>query len=223
MKSQFLFKLILIAGLPGALWVGREPLAFLWTWFGDQEAVTASMARLGIWGAVLLAVLFILQVFFAFIPGQALMIACGFLYGFEGGFLLSWLSLVAGGEMAFLLARRYGRAFVERWISPDILARWDKTARGQGVGFFAVSLVLPLVPNDAMCYLAGLGKISHRHFSVANLLGRGVACLFTSALGAFGGRIPWPVWAVLIAILFVAGLVWLVARNRNFAFLIAGR
>jgi uncharacterized membrane protein YdjX (TVP38/TMEM64 family) len=219
MKSQFLLKLLLIAGLPGALWVGREPLAALWMWFSDQEAVTASITRLGVWGTVILAVLFILQVFFAFIPGQALMIACGFLYGFEGGFLLSWLSLVAGGEMAFLLARRYGRAFVERWISPHILARWDKTARGQGVGFFAVSLVLPLVPNDAMCYLAGLGRISHRHFSVANLLGRGVACLFTSALGAFGGRIPWQVWAVLIAILFVAGLVWLVARTRNFAWL----
>ncbi|MDQ2690701.1 MAG: VTT domain-containing protein [Chloroflexota bacterium] len=219
MKSQFLFKVILIAGLPGALWVGREPLAALWMWFSDQEAVTASMNRFGIWGPVILAVLFILQVFFAFIPGQALMVACGFLYGFGGGFLLSWLSLVAGGEMAFVLARRYGRAFVETWISPDVLARWDKTARGQGIGFFALSLVLPLVPNDAMCYLAGLGKISHRRFSVANLLGRGVACLFTSAIGAFGGRIPWQVWAALVAILCVAGLIWLVAGHRKSAFL----
>lgn len=219
MNSQFLLKLILIAGLPGALWVGREPVAALWMWFSDREAVIASMDRLGMWGPVILAVLFILQVFFAFIPGQALMIASSFLYGFGNGFLLSWLSLVAGGEMAFLLARRYGRAFVERWVSPDIQARCDKTARGQGIGFFAVSLVLPFIPNDAMCYLAGLGKISHRHFSVANLLGRGMACLFTSAIGAFGGRIPWQVWAALIAILFAAGLVCLVSRNRKLAFL----
>lgn len=217
MKSQFLLKLILIAGLPGALWVGREPVGALWMWFGDQEAVASSMDRLGVWGVVILAVLFILQVFFAFIPGQALMIACGFLYGFEGGFLLSWLSLVAGGEMAFLLARRYGRPFVERWISPDILARWDKTAHGQGIDFFALSLVLPLVPNDAMCYLAGLGKIPHRHFAVANLLGRGMACLFTSAIGAFSGRLSWQLWAGLITILFVAGLLWLVVRNQSFS------
>jgi uncharacterized membrane protein YdjX (TVP38/TMEM64 family) len=221
MKSYVFFKLMLIVGLPGVLWLGREPIAALWMWFSDQEAVTTSINRLGIWGPVILAVLFILQVFFAFIPGQALMIACGFLYGFGSGFLLSWLSLVVGGEMAFLLARRYGRAFVETWISPDILARWDKTARGQGIRFFALSLVLPLVPNDAMCYLAGLGKISHRRFSVANLLGRGMACLFTSAIGAFGGRIPWQVWGVMMAILCVAGLTWLVAGNRKFPFLTA--
>jgi uncharacterized membrane protein YdjX (TVP38/TMEM64 family) len=221
MKSYVLFKLMLIAGLPGALWLVREPVAALWMWFSDQEAVTTSINRLGIWGPVILAVLFILQVFFAFIPGQALMIASGFLYGFGSGFLLSWLSLVAGGEMAFLLARRYGRAFAETWISPGVLARWDKAARGQGISFFTLSLVLPLVPNDAMCYLAGLGKISHRHFAVANLLGRGLACLFMSAIGAFSGHVPWQVWAILITILCVAGLTWLVAGNRKSPFLTA--
>ena len=152
---------------------------------------------------------------------SALMIACGFLYGFGSGFLLSWLSLVAGGEMAFVLARRYGRGFAEKWISPGILARWDKIAEGQGIGFFALSLVLPLVPNDAMCYVAGLGKISHRRFSIANLLGRGMACLLTSAIGAFGGSIPWQVWAVLLALVIAGGLAWLVAGKRKASLLMA--
>ncbi|HSK88352.1 MAG TPA: VTT domain-containing protein [Anaerolineales bacterium] len=221
MKTNLFFKIVLFAGLPSVLWAGREPIVALWGWFSDQEAVTTSIDRLGVWGPVLLFLLFVLQVFFAFIPGQALMIACGFLYGFTGGFLLSWLSLVAGGEMAFMLARRYGRLFAEKWISPEVLSLWDQTAQGQGIGFFALSLVMPLVPNDAMCYVAGLGKISHRHFSVANLLGRGMACLFTSAIGAFGGSLPWQVWAILVAILIGGGLAWLVARNRKSSLLMA--
>ncbi|MGB8981246.1 MAG: VTT domain-containing protein [Anaerolineales bacterium] len=215
MKSNLLFKWILFAGAPVVLWASREPVSVLWRWFSDQDAVTASMDRLGIWGPVILSILFILQVFLAFIPGQALMVACGFLYGFWGGFLLSWLSLVAGGEIAFVLARRYGRTFAEKWISPSVLAGWDKTAQGQGIGFFAITLVMPLVPNDAMCYVAGLGKISHRRFSIANLLGRGIACLFTSALGAFGGGIPWQIWVVTIAIVMAGGIVWLIVRNRR--------
>jgi uncharacterized membrane protein YdjX (TVP38/TMEM64 family) len=220
-NSKIFFKLLLFAGAPAVLWASREPVAALWMWFSDQEAVTSSMDRLGLWGPVILSILFILQVFFAFIPGQALMVACGYLYGFTGGFLLSWLSLVAGGEIAFLLARRYGRIFAEKWISAEILARWDRTARGQGIAFYAITLVMPLVPNDAMCYVAGFGTISHRRFTVASLLGRGIACLFTSAVGAFGGSLPWQVWAGLIALAIAAGLAWQIARQRKSSLLIA--
>jgi uncharacterized membrane protein YdjX (TVP38/TMEM64 family) len=213
MKTNLFFKLILFTATPITFWVSREPISRLWMWFSDWDAVSASMDHLGIWGILVLAILFILQVFLAFIPGQALMVASGFLYGFWGGFLLSWLSLVVGGEIAFLLARRYGLTFAKTWLSSSILERWDRVAQGQGISFFTISLVIPFVPNDAMCYVAGLGKISHRHFSVANLLGRGIACVFTSAVGAFGTGIPWQVWAVLITILIGGSIVWLMGRN----------
>jgi uncharacterized membrane protein YdjX (TVP38/TMEM64 family) len=216
---NFLIKLILLTASPVALWLSREPVAAIWRWIGNRDAVSASMGQIGIWGPLVLFVLFVVQVFLAFIPGQALMVACGYLYGFWGGFLLSWLSLVAGGELAFVLARRYGRAFAEKWIAPNILARWDRAAQGQGVSFFTVSLVMPLMPNDAMCYVAGLGKISHRRFSVANFLGRGIACAFTSAAGAYGANIPWQAWAGLVVILIVGSAAWFIGRNRKSRFL----
>ena len=170
---------------------------------------------MGLWGPLVLTILFVLQVFLAFIPGQALMVACGYLYGFWGGFLLSWLSLVIGGEAAFVLARRCGRTFAEKWIRADILAAWDRKAAGQGTGFYALMLVMPLVPNDAMCYVAGLSRISRIRFTIANLLGRGLACLFTSAVGAFGGSIPWQGWVLLIAGLVAAGSAWMIVRHHK--------
>src|SRR5688572_26538974 len=91
------------------------------SWFGNLEAIAASMEQAGVWGPIVLFILFVLQVFLAFIPGQALMIACGYLYGFWGGFVISWLSLVVGGEIAYLLARKYGRPFAEKWIAPSVL------------------------------------------------------------------------------------------------------
>jgi uncharacterized membrane protein YdjX (TVP38/TMEM64 family) len=69
--------------------------------------------------------------------------------------------------------------------------------------------------------VAGLGKISHRRFAVANLLGRGLACLFTSAVGAFGGDVPWQVWAGLILLVVAGGIAWQVARSRKSSLLIA--
>jgi uncharacterized membrane protein YdjX (TVP38/TMEM64 family) len=222
MKNNLFLKLTLFAAvLAIALWTGREGISSVWAWFSNLDSVTESMQHAGNWGPATLFVLFILQVFLAFIPGQALMVACGYLYGFWGGFLLSWLSLVLGGEAAYLLARKYGRPFAERWISADVLSRWDKAAAGQGILFFAVMLVMPLVPNDAMCYVAGLGTISHRRFVVANLLGRGMACAMTSAAGVLGGQLSWQGWAVIIALFVVVGLVWHIARSRKWNMLVA--
>jgi uncharacterized membrane protein YdjX (TVP38/TMEM64 family) len=198
----------------------HESILHTLSWFGSREAITASMQYAGLWGPVVLFILFVLQVFLAFIPGQALMVACGYLYGFWGGFLISWLSLVLGGEIAYVLARNYGRPFAEKWISPTVLERWNKAAAGQGIAFFAISLVMPLVPNDAMCYVAGLGTISRIRFSIANFLGRGMACIITSGAGAFGGNLSWQGWATLIAIFVIVGIVWQFAKNSKYNLLV---
>jgi uncharacterized membrane protein YdjX (TVP38/TMEM64 family) len=206
----FLVTLVLVT-----LFRFREDLFNLLSWFGSLEAITNSFEHAGIWGPLVLFILFVLQVFLAFIPGQALMIACGVLYGFWGGFVLSWISLVVGGEIAYLLARHYGRPFAEKWIAPSVLERWNKAAAGQGIGFYALSLVMPLVPNDAMCYVAGLGTIRRSHFSIANALGRGMACMITSAVGAYGGSISWQGWVTLIAIFVIVGITWHLGRQTR--------
>ena len=221
MKNKLLFNIALVVATLALIWILREPISATWVWFSDREAVTDSMQRAGVWGPVILFLLFVLQVFLAFIPGQALMVACGYLYGFWGGFLISWLSLVIGGEAAYVLARKYGRPFAERWVSPEVLSRWDNAAAGQGIAFFAITLVMPLVPNDAMCYVAGLGTISHRRFIAANLLGRGMACVITSAAGALGGNLSWQIWAVLITVFVLIGVIYYWATSRRSHLLLA--
>ena len=215
MKNNFFLKPILFIAALILIWATRGFLSATWAWFSDRAAVTASVQSAGIWGPAVLFILFVLQVFIAFIPGQALMVACGYLYGFWGGFLVSWLSLVIGGEAAYVLARRYGRPFAEKWVSPNVITRWDKAAEGQGIAFFAVMLVMPLVPNDAMCYVAGLGKISRPRFIVANLLGRGMACAITSAAGAMGGNISSQGWTVIIAVFVLIGIAWYALDRKS--------
>jgi uncharacterized membrane protein YdjX (TVP38/TMEM64 family) len=72
-----------------------------------------------------------------------------------------------------------------------------------------------------MCYVAGLGTISRIRFSIANLLGRGMACIITSAAGAFGGNLSWQGWAVLIAIFVLVGIVWQIVKNSKSHLLVA--
>jgi uncharacterized membrane protein YdjX (TVP38/TMEM64 family) len=194
------------------LWFYHAPLLASLHWFSDLDAVTASIKGYGLWGPAILCILFILQTFLAFIPGQALMVASGYVYGFSGGIMITWASLVLGGQLAFWLARHYGRPFAEKWISASTLKRWDKSAAGQGIGFYVVTLVMPFFPNDAMCYVAGLGKMSHRRFLIANALGRGIASVLTVIVGAFADQIPSLIWIAIIAFVVLGIIGWVAAR-----------
>jgi uncharacterized membrane protein YdjX (TVP38/TMEM64 family) len=157
--------------------------------------------------------LLILQAFLAFIPGQGLMLASGYIYGFWMGLLLTWFGLTLGGQISFWLARRYGRPFASRFVSKKVLSRWDRIAARQGVGFYIVSLFLPIFPNDAMCFVAGLGEISFRRFLVANMLGRFIATAAMTFVGAYGTQIPTTVWVVLLIGLVLFLLVWRLQKN----------
>ena len=198
-----------------AMWVYREPLIASLQWFSDMDAVIVSIKGYGLWGPAILFVLFILQTFLAFIPGQALMVSSGYIYGFTGGILITWISLVVGGQAAFWLARRYGRPFAEKWVSASVLDRWDKSAAGQGIGFYVISLVLPLFPNDAMCYVAGLGSMSFRRFLTANILGRGIASFLTVVIGAYSEQIPGLLSMVVIGFILLGIVGWLAIRRYS--------
>ena len=213
MSIRKLIIISLISIILAESWNYRQLLVLVLHWFSDINAVTKSIQGYGFWGPAILFVLFILQVFFALIPGQALMVASGYVYGLTGGILITWTSLVVGGQAAFWLARRYGRPFAEKWVSAPILDRWDKSAVGQGIGFYVITLVLPFFPNDGMCYIAGLGNISFRRFLIANILGRGIASFLTVLVGAYAKQIPALLW-VFLAGFIVLGIIGWIAVKR---------
>jgi len=221
MSTRKIFYTFFIAIGLISLYVFQEPLSSMMHWFSDSQAVSEAVQQSGFWGPTILFVLFVLQVFLAFIPGQALMVASGYIYGFTGGMFITWFSLVVGGQAAFWLARRYGRGFAEKWVSSSVLDRWDRNAAAQSIGFLAITLVLPLFPNDAMCYIAGLGKISSRRFLIANILGRGMASFVTVMIGAYGSMVSTPVWigAGVLVVLITIG--WQVASRRHSGLLLA--
>jgi len=195
------------------LWVYRAPLISASRWFTDLDAEVKTIRSYGFWGPAVLFILFILQTFIAFIPGQALSMAGGYLYGFATGIIISWTSAVLSSQCVFWLVRRYGRPFAERWVTPPTLDRWDKIAANQGIAFYVVTLVMPFFPNDAMCYVAGLGNISFRRFLVANIVGRGIASILTVIVGAYGAQMP------ILIVIFIVGFIilgivgWIVARR----------
>ncbi len=188
------FLLIILLAL--VIWY-HEPLANLLHIIGDQQTVSVYLRSYGPLGPIILFLLMVAQVFIAIIPGHALMFTAGYIYG-TLGLSIVILSTVLGSQIAFLVARHYGRELIYKIASPEIIKKWDGTARHQGVLFYFFAFVLPIFPSDLMCYVAGLSTISARQFFVANILGRTCCAVFITMTGMYGMHPPIEFWIVAI-------------------------
>jgi uncharacterized membrane protein YdjX (TVP38/TMEM64 family) len=112
------------------------------------------------------------QVILAPVPGQTLGLVGGYLFGTWAGLLYSMVGVTVGSTVVFVLARRYGRPFVERVFEDEAVARFDSLVDERGaLGLFVVFL-LPTFPDDAVCALAGLTPLRLRTLVVLVVLGR---------------------------------------------------
>ena len=208
MNTQFTFikrnakKLILSVILVATLWVYRHPLAEFLQIIQDQEAVSVYLQKYGSLGPIILFILLIAQVFVAIIPGHALMVTAGYAYGILGLFV-TLSSTILGSQIAFLIARKYGRSLIYRLASPEVIERWDKVAKYQGILFYFFSFVLPIFPSDLMCYVAGLCTISPKRFFIANFMGRTCCAVFITLIGIYGMHPPVQFWIISIVAIVV--------------------
>lgn len=112
------------------------------------------------------------QVLLAPIPGHALGIASGYLFGTWWGTVYSMAGTLAGSLVALLLARRYGRPIVARLVSREALEWLDARAGQHGLLFFVLVFLLPFLPDDVACLIAGLSPIPVPALMLAMLAGR---------------------------------------------------
>jgi uncharacterized membrane protein YdjX (TVP38/TMEM64 family) len=190
------------------LWFFRTPLGSAMAVLKDQQAVSTYMQRLGPLGPLALFVLLVAQVFVAVIPGHALMMAGGYVFGPVVAISVTAASTILGSQIAFLVARRYGRPIIYRLAKSNIIERWDHLAGRQGSLFFFFAFVLPIFPSDLMCYVAGLGKVSPRGFLAANFAGRLICAATITMIGVYGFQPPWQFWALVLGCMAVLFIAW---------------
>jgi len=191
------------------VWVLISPAVDLLKVVQDREKIVAEVNRLGIWGPVALITAYALQMIIAVIPGHLLGVASGYLYGFWGGFWLSWVTSVVTGQALFYLARIYGKPVVYRLVSNHLLDKWDHIAKREGIVFFTFSFILPIFPADVMVYVAGLSHISARDFLIAQLIGRLPFSILMVGAGAYGFTLSWEWVMAIVVVSIVMFAAWL--------------
>lgn len=215
LSKQKLVTFTLLALLMLVAWIFRAPLAAGLASLGDRQAISTSVRQLGPFGPLVLFGLLVAQVFLAILPGHALMLAGGYVYGPVVAIGITAASTILGSQVAFAIARRYGRRLVYRLAKANVIERWDRIAERQGAGFFFFAFVLPIFPSDLMCYVAGLGKVSPKGFLAANIGGRLLCAVAITLVGNYGFRPPWQFLALLLSGMAVLFAAWGIYKRKG--------
>ena len=137
-------------------------------WLGRLEQYVQSLGAMG----PIVAVLLYAGATVLFVPGSALSIAAGALFGLRTGFLVAFTGANLGALLAFFLARTYLRDTVVRWAEgrPKFRA-FDRAVAMQGFKMVLLSRLSPAFPFTLLNYLLGLTSIRPGACVIANLLG----------------------------------------------------
>jgi len=190
--------------------LARRHLAFL----QSPAAFRAWLLSFGIWAPVVFVLVQAFQVVVAPIPGQVVGLASGYVFGAVYGTLYSMLGTLLGTALAVTVARRFGRPYAERFVAAESLARFDEAVDDNGYLAVFVTYLLPGLPDDVICFAAGLTAIPVSHLIVLAVVGRFPSVLALNLAGAQVADQRLAAAGTLIAVLVVASAVVLSRRER---------
>jgi len=206
MKTRWHFLLpgILLIGFFVLFWL--SPIGIL---FRDQEKLALLLQNWGKWAPFITISLHVLQVLTAPIPGTAIDAVNGLLFGPWLGTLYSMIGLMIGSMLVMILTRRFGRPIVERFVDPLTIERIDQLVQRRGSLVIFLIFLLPFLPDDAVCFLAGLTPIPLLELILLALAGRFPGVLVANLLGSRVESFELWQW-ITVGVLFMlaGGFIW---------------
>lgn len=155
-------------------------LAFLFWWgfktgiLTDQRKMQEFVSQFGSMSVIVIIILQILQVVFPIVPGGLGMVVATLLFGIWWGFIINYISISVGSIIAFQIGRRYGRPLIKRYFSENLINKYEKVLDKQQTfdKVFTWAILLPIAPDDFLCYFAGTTKMSLKKFTTIILLAK---------------------------------------------------
>lgn len=155
----------------------------------DRDKLEMLVKESGIWGPLLFITIQMVQVVLPIIPGG---ITCGagvVIFGAWHGLFYNYIGIVAGSMINFYLARRYGQCFVRYFVKKETYEKYiGWLEKGKKFDkFFAFAIFFPCAPDDVLCLIAGLTRMTWKRFATIILLGKPASIAMYSLALVYAG------------------------------------
>ncbi len=187
----------------GAMLVFGDDIGGWWTGLTENlaspEAFRAWVEGLGAWGPIGFLLAQAAQVVVVPIPGTLFPPVGALAFGPWPALALSLAGMALGSAVVFLVARTWGRPLAIRLAGAERVERYQSLMTARGGLLIWLVFLLPFLPDDAVCALAGLSGIGFGRFMLIATVGRipaVAAGVFTMA--GLEGAPAW-VWGIAAA------------------------
>ena len=128
--------------------------------------------------------------------------------------LYSLIGILLGSLTAFIIGRKLGHKAVVWMVGEESLQKWQKKLKGKDNFILTLMFLLPLFPDDILCFIAGLSSMSFLYFIVMVFVCRVLA---VSATCYSVDLIPFNTWWGLCVwgVLFVAVVTAFIVIYKN--------
>ncbi|MBM7642355.1 TVP38/TMEM64 family protein [Streptococcus loxodontisalivarius] len=149
-----------------------------------------TLVSLGAFGPLLFILLQMVQVIYPIIPGGMTAIIGHIIFGPLYGFIYNFVGIFIGSLLAFGLARRYGNGFAKAFVSEETYDKYvsylDRNDGKFFEKFLAAAFILPGFPDDFLCVVAGLSKMTWKKFIVIFLISKPATLYLYTIIGYQG-------------------------------------
>ncbi len=213
--KKWIKPVVMIAVLTGVIVAARvfglgERLGELRDWIGQQ----------GIWGPFIFAGVYALATVAA-IPGSALTIAAGALFGSVVGTVTVIFGATTGAALCFLIARYFARDAITASLEKnEKFLKLDKLTEKNGAIIVAFTRLVPIFPFNLLNYGFGLTGVPFRTYVLWSFL-----CMLPGTILYVVGtdavttaieerRIPWVLVGVVVLIIGLLTVIVKKARGK---------
>ena len=182
---------------------------------GDSQKIADYLAQeTGIKGVIAVILLQAVQIASIVMPGMAIQIAAGLIYGWLEGFLMCYIGFVVSNLCVFLFARKMGSDRI-RDVSMGRTSQWllDKLNGTKPQFMVVVANMVPAVPNGIIPYIAAKTEISALDYVKAVAMGSWLQILLSCLAGQFIIKGQW--LYTLLTVVFQFAVVLIILWKRE--------
>lgn len=150
------------------------------------EKIKTYVLGFGVLAPLVFVVIYFLRAVILVLPVGVMSLAGGLIFGKWWGTLYILMGATIGACISFLIARYFGRSFIESrgWIQKGRMKAFDEGIQKYGFRFVLFVRFIPLFQYDAVNFGMGFTKIKFRDYAIGSFVGMAPGGFINALLGS---------------------------------------
>lgn len=171
--------------------------------------------QLGFLGIFALLFVQILQVVVAIIPGEAVEVLAGLLYGTLLGFVICEIGMIIGTIMIYYFVKKVGHKKIDEFEKEGKFSKYKILNDAQSLEMMVfIMFFIPGTPKDLLTYFIPFTKIESKKFFTIVSIARAPSIISSTYAGSSMGEGDWIQMGLMFLVIIVTGLLGIKYNNK---------